>query len=112
MPIKPAGKRSVQTGILSSTDAADRTIMLRPNKGVSFMLDLTAGSPATGAKLEVTTDTHAAIAAGTATWTTVTGSSNTLVDQTLTSTGPSGCQLTGVRALVTDGTWSLKVVQA
>jgi len=111
MAIKPAGSFSQQTGIGSGTDAADRTNKLRPDVGVSVVLALTSGSPSTGAKLEVTNSSYADIDAGTATWVTPSGLGNVLDTSMWGSTVPGGCQFTAIRAVATDGTWSLTTRQ-
>lgn len=112
MAIKPVGQFGKQTSITSSTAAADRTIMLRPQKGATFVLDMTDNTGlSTGAKIEVTHSPWADITAGTAVWVTPSGSSNGTTDVILSTTNPCGCQLTGVRAAVTDGTWSLSARQ-
>lgn len=111
MPIKQAGGRASQTGIISSTEAADRTILLRPQTKASITLELTNNTGlSTGAKLEVTNSTEADIAAGTAVWVNPPESINKTTTHMLVTPGDE-CQLTGVRAVVTDATWSLHVLQ-
>lgn len=109
MAIKTQGLFASQAGITSSTDAADRTLKLDPKKGLSAMLVLESGSPATGAKIQFTNSSHAAIDAGTALWAD-SSNGNTLVNRAESNTN-SVCCLTGIRAAVTDGTWTLQVRQ-
>jgi hypothetical protein len=91
-----------QSGITAASD----DFMINPNREASVVLNLTAGSPATGAVVQVTLDDGEAIAAGTAVW----------VNSPLGARTTSGAEslirpLTGVRLSVTDGTWTLKVRQ-
>lgn len=110
MTIKTPASYSTQTGIGSGTSAADRTIELRPWLPLSAMLVLTAGSPTTGALVQVTNSPYDDIEAGTANWVAPTGTSNVTVSTLLSSFGNS-CQLTGIRAVATDGTWTLAIRQ-
>lgn len=111
MPVKEAGILVSQTGITSSTAAADRTILLTPRKKASVFLKLTNSTGlSTGARLEVTNDDPAAIKAGTATWFNPPESTNQTVSHMLVTSSSSSI-LTGVRAAVTDATWTLQVRQ-
>ncbi len=110
MPIKEAGMFQQQVSITSSTAAADRTIKLTPRKGLTATLELTSGSPTTGARLQITQSTEAEIEAGTAVWTN-SQSGYTTVNRAEANPGEA-CNMTAVRADVSDGTWSLKVRQS
>lgn len=112
MAIKESGVFVTQTSITSATAAADATIKLRPDRAANILMDLTAGSPTTGARIEVTISPPDQIDAGTATWVVPNGVGYSLTDTMLTSTTPNGCLLTGVRLSVSDGTWTLGVRQA
>ena len=92
-----------QTG-LTTTSA---NFIVNPLREVSVVCALTAGSPATGACVQVTLDEVDKIEADTATW----------VNSPLGNRVTSGAEnilrpITGVRLSVTDGTWSFQVRQA
>ena len=109
MPIKPAGTHSLQSSVTSSTVAADRTIKLNPRKSLTANLVLVSGSPSTGARLQFTLSPHEDIDAGTANWI------NSPLGYTTLSRAESSpsneCNLTGIRADVSDGTWNMRVRQ-
>lgn len=80
--------------------------IVNPSKEVSVMARLISGTPATGARVQITLDEVEKIIAGTATW----------VTSPLGAKLVSGAEkvlrpVTGVRLNVTDGTWGLQVRQ-
>lgn len=80
--------------------------ILHPTKEVTAAMLLTAGTPATGAMLQITLDDVEKIKAGTALW----------LNSPLGNRIASGAEklmrpVTGVRLKVTDGTWTLHVRQ-
>lgn len=99
-------------GITNTTAASARTVKLNPALGATFGLVLQSGTPATGAAIQVTISSAAEIDADTATWYTPAGTGNSTANQLLGNAVTPTCQLTGVRAVVTDGTWTLEVRQA
>lgn len=91
-----------QTGITTQSDDC----LINPGKEVTVAAHLTAGTPATGAVLQITLDDSEKIKAGTALW----------VNSPLGNRITSGAEkllrpVTGVRLKVTDGTWTLHVRQ-
>lgn len=92
-----------QTNITTSSD----DFIVNPIRDVTVVAALTAGTPATGARIQMTIDTLEKIQAGTATW---------FNSPQGTHTGSSAEKLqrpiTGVRLAVTDGTWTLQVRHA
>lgn len=92
-----------QTGITATGD----NFVVQPDRDVNVVCVLTSGSPATGARVQVTLDEHDKISAGTAQW----------VNSPLGARTASGGEnvirpVTGVRLSVTDGTWTFQVRQA
>ena len=90
----------------NSITAQSDDFVVNPAKEVTVVARLMSGSPATGAKLQVTLDEVEKIIAGTATW----------VNSPLGNRLVSGAEkvlrpVTGVRLSVTDGTWGLQVRQ-
>jgi hypothetical protein len=80
--------------------------LINPSKEVTAAALLTAGTPTTGAMLQITLDDIEKIKAGTALW----------VNSPLGNRITSGAEkllrpVTGVRLKVTDGTWTLQVRQ-
>lgn len=92
-----------QTNITSTSDV----FVVDPLKEVSAALVLTAGTPATGAQLQVTLDDVDKIAAGTAQWV-----GSPLGLRTATGAEKVLRPVTGLRLAATDGTWTLQVRQA
>ena len=91
-----------QTGITGLSD----NFVVHPGKEVTAVAQLTGGTPATGAQMQVTIDEPEKIVAGTAAW----------VNSPLGARTTSGAEkilrpVTGVRLSATDGTWALKVRQ-
>ena len=91
-----------QTGITTQSD----DFILKPEKEVTAAAHLTAGTPATGAILQLTLDEDEKIKAGTALW----------VNSPMGNRIASGAEkllrpVTGVRLKVTDGTWTLHIRQ-
>lgn len=109
MAIKEAGFEVEQTGVTSASPAADGTILLRPRVGCSIIMALTSGSPSTGAKLQVSNSSESRIKAGTAIW--ADHDVSKLVSTPYVSAAGEGVEMTGVRLVVTDGTWTLSVRQ-
>lgn len=107
-----AGHYSKALSIGSGTAAAARTVKLKPELGLSVALALTSGTPSTGATVLVTNSPYADIESGDAIWVQPSGITALTGNQIYTSNTVNGCQLTGVRASVTDGTWSMHVRQA
>lgn len=80
--------------------------LVQPNKEVTAAALLTAGTPVTGAVLQITLDDSEKIKSGTALW----------INSPLGNRISSGAEkllrpVTGVRLKVTDGTWTLQVRQ-
>ncbi len=103
MPARTVVNLEEQTGITTFSDE----FVVNPNREVAAVLRLTAGTPVTGARLQITLDDAERIAAGTATW----------VNSPLGSRISTGAEkvlrpVTGVRLAATDGTWTLQVRQA
>lgn len=94
------------TGLTAGTSAA---IEINPYWPASICYGLTAGTPATGAKLQVTNSDPSELAT-IAVWVDYdTAKTTSQIVQTLAG---NGCQFTGARLVVTDGTWTLQVRQA
>lgn len=91
-----------QTGITTTSD----DFIVNSNKEVSVVARLVSGSPATGAKVQVTIDDADKIAAGTAVWV-----NSPLGNHTTTSAEKLLRPVSGVRLSVTDGTWAIQVRQ-
>ncbi|HEX2859053.1 MAG TPA: hypothetical protein VHP58_02500 [Alphaproteobacteria bacterium] len=92
-----------QTGITSTSDS----FLVNPNREVSVVCNLTSGSPATGAKVQITLDDIEKVLADTAIWVTSPQGYHT------TSAGEKIYRpVTAVRLSVTDGTWQLQVRQS
>lgn len=103
MPARTVFNLEEQTGITTFSDE----FIVNPNREVAAVLRLTAGTPVTGARLQITLDDAERIAAGTATW----------VNSPLGSRTSTGAEkvlrpVSGVRLAATDGTWALQVRQA
>lgn len=105
MAIKEPGLYQEQTGVTATSDA----IILRPEAAMTALMALTAGSPATGCKVQVTNSPVALVRAATALW--VDHDGNKLVSTAYASAASEGCKLTGIRVVATDGTWALQVRQ-
>ncbi|RYG61599.1 MAG: hypothetical protein EON60_02975 [Alphaproteobacteria bacterium] len=91
----------------NSITAQSDDFAVNPAREISVVARLISGSPATGARVQVTLDELEKIIAGTATW----------VNSPLGNRTASGAEkilrpVTGVRLVVTDGTWGLQVRQA
>lgn len=87
--------------------ATGDSFMVNPLQEVSVVAQLTAGTPTTGCRVQMTLDEVDKILAGTATW----------VDSPMGNRTGTGAEkvlrpVTGVRLKVTDGTWSFLVRQA
>lgn len=91
-----------QASITTTSD----DFMVLPNKEVTVVTKLTAGSPVTGARVQMTLDEPEKIIAGTASWV-----NSPLGAHTTTSAEKVYRPVTGVRLSVTDGTWTLQVRQ-
>lgn len=81
--------------------------VVSPAKEVSVTAQLTAGTPATGCKVQITLDDVEKILAGTAAWI-----NSPLGNRTTTGAEKILRPVTGVRLSVTDGTWTFQVRQA
>lgn len=113
MPAKTAGFATRLTGLTNGANQIDAlTILLRPSVPVSVLVALTAGSPVTGLQIQVTNSSPTEINNGTALWVNPVGVTATLTSTIFVSSAGAGCQLTGVRFVITDGTWAANVVQA
>jgi hypothetical protein len=87
--------------------ATGESFVVQPDKDVNVACILTSGSPATGARVQVTLDEHDKIIAGTAQWL------NSPLGARTVSGGENVIRpVTGVRLSVTDGTWTFQVRQA
>ncbi|MFZ2587755.1 MAG: hypothetical protein WAZ18_06540 [Alphaproteobacteria bacterium] len=103
MALRNVVQFETQTGITATSDV----FVVDPAKEASAALVLTAGTPTTGAQLQVTLDEADKIAAGTAQW----------IGSPLGLRTTSGAEkvlrpVTGLRLVATDGTWTLQVRQA
>jgi hypothetical protein len=103
MPARTVVALDEQTGITTFSDE----FIVSPTREVAAVLRLTAGTPTTGARLQITLDDAERIAAGTATWV-----NSPLGNRTTTGAEKLLRPVTGVRLAVTDGTWALQVRQA
>lgn len=92
-----------QSDITATSDA----FIVKPQQEVSVVCALTAGSPATGARVQLTLDEPEKITAGTATWV-----NSPLGARTTTGAEKLLRPVTGVRLSATDGTWTFQVRQA
>ena len=92
-----------QTGITTQSD----NFIVETDKDVTALCALTAGTPTTGIRLQITVDQPEKIMAGTALWINSPQGNRT-------SSGAEKVQrpITGIRAVATDGTWTLQVRQA
>lgn len=102
MPTRTVVSFEEQTAITTQSDDC----LVNPGKEVTAAAHLTAGTPTTGAVLQITLDDAEKIKAGTALW----------INSPLGNRITSGAEkllrpVTGVRLKVTDGTWSLHVRQ-
>lgn len=91
-----------QTNITTQSDDC----LVHAAKEVTAVAYLTAGTPSTGAILQITLDDGEKIKAGTALW----------LNSPMGTRNSSGAEklmrpVTGVRLKVTDGTWTLQVRQ-
>lgn len=91
-----------QSAITTTSDA----FLVEETKPVNAVMQLTAGTPATGAKLQFSIDDVAAIEAGTAVW-----ADSPLGFHLVTSSENILPPVTAVRLVATDGTWTLQVRQ-
>lgn len=103
MTVRNVVKFEVQAGI---TGTGDSFIVDSAQGDVNVGCVLTAGSPLSGAVVQVTLDERKAIEGGTALW----------IDSPLGSRVASGAEniirpVTGVRLKATDGTWTFQVRQ-
>lgn len=89
-----------QTGV-TGTSAA---MLVKPEAEVTVAALLTAGTPATGARVQVTLDDASRILAESATWV-----NSPLGARTASGAEKLGKPVTGVRLVVTDGTWTFQV---
>jgi hypothetical protein len=80
--------------------------IVNPSREVSVVAKLISGTPATGARVQVTLDETDKINAGTATWV-----NSPLGNRTVSGAEKLLRPVTGVRLSVTDGTWGLQVRQ-
>ncbi len=92
-----------QTGITVLSDE----FIVEPTFEVSVVVKLISGTPATGARVQVTLDETDKIKAGTATWV-----SSSLGNRLTSSAEKVFRPITGIRLSVTDGTWGLQVRQS
>ncbi len=92
-----------QTGITGNSD----DFIVSADCEVSVVAQLTAGSPVTGCRLQITLDDVQKITAGTATWI-----NSPLGYRTATGAEKLMRPVTGVRLVATDGTWTLQVRQS
>lgn len=91
-----------QTGVTATSDS----FVLVGSKDTNVACILTAGTPVTGARVQVTLDDADKVVAGTAQW----------VNSPLGNRTSSGIEnvmhpVTAVRVSVTDGTWTVQVRQ-
>lgn len=92
-----------QTNLTTVSD----DFIVSPNKEVTVVARLTAGTPATGCRIQVTLDEIEKINAGTASWV------NSPLGNKITSSAEKILRpVTGVRLSVTDGTWGFQVRQS
>lgn len=103
MPARTVTAFEEQTGITTTSDE----FIVSPQREVSATARLTAGTPTTGARIQITLDDPEKIAAGTAAWV-----NSPLGARTSTGAEKVLRPVTGVRLSVTDGTWALQVRQA
>lgn len=90
----------------ASVTATSDDFIIQSAKDVTVAAKLTAGSPTTGCRFQVTIDDVERIAAGTATWIT-----SPIGNHLASSSERLLRPLTGVRLSVTDGTWTFQVRQ-
>lgn len=92
-----------QTGITTASD----DFMTNPARDITVVAALTAGTPTTGARVQMTLDTPDRIANGTALWFNSPQGGRT-------TSGAEKIQrpVTAVRLVVTDGTWTFQVRHA
>lgn len=98
-------------GLTSASTVAERTLKMLPDASASILLALQAGTPATGALLQVTNSPYENIDAGTAVWVTPDNVTTTRTNFIWRSAGSESSQLTGLRVTITDGTWSVQLRQ-
>ncbi len=103
MPARTVATFEEQTNITTTSDE----FIVNPQREVSATARLTAGTPTTGARMQVTLDDPEKIVAGTAAWV-----NSPLGARTATGAEKIMRPVTGVRLSVTDGTWTLQVRQA
>lgn len=103
MPSRIVSNFDQQTNITATGDE----FIVNPLREVTVVAQLTAGTPATGARVQVTLDDPEKITAGTAVWV-----NSVLGNRTATGAEKIFRPVTGVRLSVTDGTWAFQVRQA
>lgn len=91
-----------QTGVTATSNP----FILAPGQEASVAVLLTAGTPVTGARVQISLDTPARIMAGTAAW----------IDSPLGNRTASGAEkllrpVSAVRVVATDGTWTVQARQ-
>jgi hypothetical protein len=91
-----------QNGITVLSD----DFIVNPAREVSVVARLIAGTPSSGARVQVTLDELEKIAAGTATWV-----NSPLGNRTVSSAEKILRPVTGVRLSAVDGTWGFQVRQ-
>lgn len=96
--------QSAQTGLTATSDP----VIVEPSAKITIYANLTSGSPTTGAKLQFTGDTEELIVAGTATWIDADRGNSRA---SFSDNEPAPSNITGVRLVVTDGTWRFVVHQ-
>ena len=95
MPARTVINLEEQTGITATSDE----FIVNPNREVAAVLRLTAGTPTTGARLQITLDDAERIAAGTATWVNSPLGSRTSTDVLDAATRLADAQSAEIRAL-------------
>lgn len=103
MAVRTVVSYDTQTGITATGDS----FIADPTKQVNVACILTAGTPATGARVQITLDEADKITAGTATWI-----NSNLGNRVATGSENVIKPITGVRLVATDGTWTFSVRQA
>jgi uncharacterized protein YlxW (UPF0749 family) len=103
MPARIVTNYEEQANVTTTSDE----FVVNPSREVSAVARLTAGTPVTGARIQITLDDPERINAGTATWV-----NSALGARTVTGAEKIFRPVTGVRLSVTDGTWTLQVRQA
>jgi hypothetical protein len=103
MPTRKVAAFEEQTGITTQSD----DFIVNPERDITAVLALTAGTPTTGARLQVTIDTLDKIQAGTALWVT-----SPQGNHTANAAEKIERPVNAVRLVATDGTWTLQVRHA